>query len=86
MEKLTMFMMGTCPYCKAALNWMVELKNENTAYDKIEVEMIDETQQAELAAKYDYYYVPTYYYKGVKLHEGAATKDKIKAVFDAVII
>ncbi|HPT86105.1 MAG TPA: glutaredoxin, partial [Bacillota bacterium] len=51
-------------------------------YRDIEVKIIDEKEEAELANSYDYYYVPTYFYGNIKLHEGAATKDKIRQVFD----
>ena len=82
MKKITMFLLPHCPYCRQALAWEAELAAENEAYGTVEIERIDESAQAELAATYDYYYVPTYYADGVKLHEGAATKDKIRHVLD----
>jgi murein tripeptide amidase MpaA len=39
-------------------------------------------EQRELADKYDYWYVPCFFADGVKLHEGASTKEKIRAVLD----
>jgi hypothetical protein len=36
-----------------------------------------------LADSYDYYYVPTYYVDGVKVHEGAASKKIIEGVYRA---
>ena len=80
--KLLLFILKNCPYCKEALRWMDELKNENPEYRDIEVKIIDEKEEADLANSYDYYYVPTYFYGNIKLHEGAATKDKIRQVFD----
>ena len=61
---------------------MEELKNENPKYAGIEVQIVDEQEQAELAAQHDYFYVPAYYINGEKVHEGAATKEIVKQVFD----
>ena len=85
MKKITMFMFATCPYCNAARGWMEELYEENPAYRELTIEMIDEKLSPEIADQYDYYYVPTFFIDGEKLHEGAATKEKVKAVFDAAM-
>lgn len=82
MKKVTMFILRTCPYCKQALAWMDELYEEHPEYKDIDIDIIDEREQPELSDSYDYYYVPTYFCDGVKLHEGAATKEKIEAVFN----
>ncbi len=47
--------------------------------------MIEESQQAELANSYDYYYVPTFYLGDEKLHEGAMTEEDVQSVFDKVL-
>ena len=85
MKKVTMFMMETCPHCKRALRWMEELYAENAGYKSIEIEQIDETKLPDVAAKYDYYYVPAYYVGDEKLHEGAASLDIVRRVFDAAL-
>ena len=85
MKKVTMFMMATCPHCAKALRCMDELYNENPAYKSIEVEKIDEVKQPDIAGKYDYYYVPTFYVGDEKLHEGICDIDKVRAVFDAAL-
>lgn len=85
MKKITMFMMADCPYCRKALGWMDELYASNPLYKSLEIEMIDEQIQPDIAEKYDYYYVPTYYVDGKKLHEGAASLEKIKSVFDTAL-
>lgn len=85
MKKITMFMMAECPYCQKALKWMDELFAENPEYKSLEIEKIDEKIHPDLAEKYDYYYVPTFYVGGEKLHEGAATLEKIRSVFDAAM-
>lgn len=82
MKPVLLFVMESCPYCKQVLRWMKELRIENPEFGKVEVEMIDENLHPDIAKQYDYYYVPTYYVSGVKVHEGAATKDIVRSVFE----
>ncbi len=80
MKEITFFMMASCPYCIQAQKWLDELKRENPAYGNIPIKVIDERKERDLANQYDYYYVPTFYMDGKKLHEGAATREKIEKV------
>ncbi|MFZ5967794.1 MAG: thioredoxin family protein [Bacillota bacterium] len=82
MKPVLMFMMESCPYCKEASKWMEEVKKENPKYFNIEITTIDERIQPGIANKYDYYYVPTYYIDGKKVHEGAVSKDIVREVFE----
>jgi hypothetical protein len=61
---------------------MEELKEENPKYGDIPLKIIDEGKEPDIASQYDYYYVPSYYIKEEKLHEGVATKDIVRQVFD----
>jgi thioredoxin 1 len=81
-KPVLMFTMASCPYCKEAQLWMEELTKENAKYQDIEINIVDETLQPSIAREYNYYYVPTFYIDGVKIHEGAATKDIIREVFE----
>jgi len=85
MKEILYFMMPGCPYCRRAEAWVSELSRENPEYGKIPMRVIDETRESALANTYEYWYVPTYYVGGVKLHEGAASKEKIKQVLDAAL-
>jgi len=85
MKKITMFIMASCPYCQEALRLMDTLFAENQEYKSLEIEKIDELIHPDIAAKYDYYYVPTFYVGNEKLHEGAANLKKIRKVFDAAL-
>lgn len=85
MKPVLMFILKSCPYCQQALSWMEELKKENPQYLNIEINIIDEGERPEEANRYDYYYVPTYYIAGDKVHEGAATKDIVRGVFEKAI-
>jgi thioredoxin 1 len=80
-----MFITSWCPYCEKALLLMDELKKENTAYNDIEVKIIDEELHPELSGKFDYYYVPTYYLDNTKLHEGAVSKDILTNIFNKAL-
>jgi thioredoxin 1 len=82
MKDVQLFIQKSCPFCKQALSWMNELKSENPDYSEVAVTIIDENEQPELANQYDYYYVPTYYVSGTKVHEGAASKSIVKEVFE----
>ena len=85
MQKITMFTMEACPYCKEAHKWMKELFDAYPQYAEIPLAFIDEVEQPEKAAEYDYYYVPTYYVGDKKVHEGAASYDIIRSVFDKAL-
>lgn len=80
MKPITMFMMKTCPHCQRAFKWMDEVKAEHPEYNALEITMIDEREQPELANKYDYYFVPTYFIGDEKVHEGAASKEIVEGV------
>jgi len=82
MKKIMLFVMETCPYCREALKFMETLFAENAAYKRIEIEIVDERKNPVLANQYDYYYVPSFYVAGMKQHEGAATLEKVRRVFD----
>ncbi len=80
-----LFIIESCPYCRKAATWMNELLTEHPEYRDIEVEVIDENAKPDFAAKYDYYYVPTYYVDGVKVHEGAATREIVDQVYQKAL-
>ncbi|MBU3161332.1 thioredoxin family protein [Clostridium frigoris] len=82
MKPVLMFITDWCPYCKQAFSIIEDLKNANPEYANIEVKIIDEERQPEIAKQYDYYYVPTFYVNEVKIHEGVPSKDIIRKVFD----
>jgi len=82
MKELLYFKIKTCPYCIEAEKWIAELISENPALAQIKITHIDEHIEIDIANSYDYYYVPTFFNNLEKLHEGAATKEKIKKVLE----
>ena len=83
--KLTLFILRDCPFCKRALKYIDELKEEHPEFKSIELDIIDEQEQKALADSYDYYYVPTFYLGEKKLHEGGIYKNEVKDLFEMVL-
>lgn len=84
MKHITLFYLEKCPFCKKAMAAIDELKKQDR-YKDIEIEMIEESKQPEVADKYDYYYVPTFYIDGRKVHEGGIFPDEVKAVLEQAL-
>ncbi len=85
MKKITMFTMASCPFCRMAHRWMDALLTEHPEYKDIDIEIIDEVRHPDIANQYDYWYVPTYYVDGEKVHEGATTKKKVMKVYEKAL-
>ena len=81
MKEVKMFMTETCPHCKKAFSLMDEICGEHPEYKTVNIRKIDENKSAGYAAKFDYYYVPTFYVGDVKVHEGRPTKKAIEKVY-----
>lgn len=85
MNELTLFYLPSCPHCKLAIRLLDELQKENPEYAKISVKRIDESREKALAESYDYWYVPSFWLGGEKLHEGHAERADVKRVLDAAL-
>jgi glutaredoxin len=83
MNTIMMLITSWCPYCKKAASWIEEIKKENPKYADVKVKIVDEELEPSLAKQYDYYYVPTYFVNGVKIHEGATSKNQLIDAFEA---
>lgn len=81
MKEVKLFYLKNCPFCKRALAYIDELQTQD-AYRDIKIEMIEESEQAELADSFDYYYVPTFYIDGEKIHEGGIYKDEVEELLN----
>lgn len=90
-NKIKFFYLESCPYCKQARRALDELKSENAQYKNIEMDWIEESEQPEIADKYDYYHVPTMFLDDNKLYEAKpgetydACKTNVKRVLDAAL-
>ena len=91
MKKLTLFHLTDCPYCHHARRALAELTAENPAYQALEIEWIEERQQPEIAAQYDYYYVPSVFDGRTKLYEASPShkyedvKQHLRSALDAAL-
>nr|WP_312575871.1 thioredoxin family protein [Sedimentibacter sp.] len=85
MKKVTMFYLENCPHCKKAFKMIDALKEKKPEYAKVQIEKIEESKNARIAEAHDYYFVPTFYVDGVKIHEGVPSLDKIEAVLKAAV-
>ncbi|MDR3308967.1 MAG: thioredoxin family protein [Tannerella sp.] len=80
MKHIKLFYLRDCPFCKKAFAYIDELKKQE-AYKNIEIETIEESEYPEIADAYDYYYVPTFYIDGEKVHEGGIFPNEVEELF-----
>lgn len=85
MKKLTMFVLEDCPYCKQAFAIQEQLCRQEPRYREIEIQVIEEEQHKDIAAQYDYYYVPCYFIGKQKLFEGVPTPKIIRNVLETAL-
>lgn len=77
MKRVQLFYLKNCPFCKKALRYIEEAKAAHPELQPIKIELIEESEEPEVADKYDYYYVPTFYLDGEKAHEGGIYPDEV---------
>ncbi len=80
MKSVKLFYLRNCPFCKRALRFVADAKAAHPELAAVEVETIEESEQPEIAEAFDYYYVPTFFVDGVKLHEGGITAEEVEQV------
>jgi glutaredoxin len=80
MKNVKLFYLKQCPFCKKAIRYIEELKAQYTELACVDIEMIEESEQVDVADKFDYYYVPTFYVDGVKEHEGGIYPEEVEKI------
>ena len=91
MKDVLMFYLDSCGYCDKARLALDELFAENPRYRDIPLTRIEESQQPEIADRYDYYAVPTFFVDGKKIFEARLfmryedIKAGTKAALDAAL-
>ncbi len=79
MKKITYFYFKNCSYCKKADKFIEELLQENPDFKNIEITKIEERENPDIVANYDYYYVPCFYFNDTeKVLEGDLSKSDIE--------
>lgn len=69
MQKLTLFYLEHCPYCRNARRALEALRAENADYARVEIEPVEESLEPARADRYDYYRVPSVFLGEEKLYE-----------------
>ena len=85
MKKIEYFYLEHCPHCKNADRMIKELTEKRPEFAKIEIAKIEERKSPLYAEKFDYFYVPSMFVEGVKMHEGVPTMEKIEAVLEKAL-
>ena len=80
MRKVKLFYLQHCPFCKKAFRYIEEAKARHPELADLEIELIEESEQAEVANRYDYYYVPTFYVDEQKVHEGGIFAEEVEQI------
>ena len=80
MKSVTLFYLRNCPYCKRALQYIADARAAHPELAAVGIETVEESEQPEEAERYDYYYVPTFYLDGVKVHEGGISADEVETI------
>ena len=80
MKRVKLFYLKNCPFCKKALRYIEELKAEHAEMAAVDIEMLEESELPDVADKFDYYYVPTFYVDGIKEHEGGIYPEEVERI------
>ncbi len=78
MKRVQLFYLKNCPFCKKALQYIDTVKASVPELADLQIELIEESEEPAVADQYDYYYVPTFYINGVKVHEGGIYPDEVE--------
>ena len=80
MKPVKLFYLKNCPFCRKVLRYIEEAKAAHPELQPVAIEMIEESEQSDLADTFDYYYVPTFYVDGVKVHEGGIYAEEVEKI------
>mgnify|MGYP000038844568 FL=1 len=80
MKPVKLFYLKNCPFCKKALRYIEEARAAHP-----ELAAVEESEQPELADTFDYYYVPTFYVGGVKVHEGGVYPEEVEKILRSAL-
>lgn len=91
MKKVLAFRLNGCPYCAQAIKAVKELAAENAKYSAVVIDWVEENEHPEISAKYDYYYVPSFFVDGVKAYEAKRgesyeeCRENVRRVFEEAL-
>ena len=76
MKPVKLFYLKNCPFCKKALRYIEEARAAHPELAAVGIEMAD---------TFDYYYVPTFYVGGVKVHEGGVYPEEVEKILRSAL-
>jgi len=85
MKKVELFYLTYCPHCRKAFRLLEELRAKNPKYKDVVITEINEADNKAYSDSLDYYYVPTFYVDGVKVHEGVIEESDVIRVLDSAL-
>jgi glutaredoxin len=77
MEKLMIFKLSYCGYCRQALQFIDEALQKYPEFKALDIEYVDEAKDWDRARQYDYYYVPCFFIGTRKVHEGPVNNRQV---------
>ena len=80
MKPVKLFYLKACPFCKRALQYIEAAQAAHPELAAVGIELVEESEQPEVADAFDYYYVPTFYIGGTKVHEGGIEAGEVEAL------
>lgn len=80
MAKIKLFYLHNCPFCKRAFSYIDEARKAHPELAAVEIETIEESEHPDIAGRYDYYYVPTFYVGDEKVHEGGIFPEEVERI------
>jgi glutaredoxin len=77
MEKILVFRLTYCGYCRQALQYIEEALQKYPEFKALEIEYVDEAKEWQRARQYNYYYVPCFFIGSQKVHEGPVNSHQV---------
>ena len=78
MKRVQLFYLKNCPFCRKAFAYIEAAKAAHPELAVLDIELIEESEEPTIAEQYDYYYVPTFYIDGEKVHEGGIYPEEVE--------
>jgi glutaredoxin len=85
MKSVKMYHFEACPYCRETMRWLDEVKQEHPELAAVAVEKIDERLEPHKIKGHDYWYVPTFFVDGKKVHEGVCSREIVERVLRSAL-
>ena len=75
MKPVKLFYLKNCPFCRKALRYIEQAKAAHPELQPVAIEMIEESEQSDLADTFDY----------VKVHEGGIYAEEVEKILRSAL-